>query len=107
MNYEEFNEIDLNFNELEQFLNKELEENIKDIVLLEKEKNTIHNPDRLCEVVKNVIWEQFNNQIGITAGQDFIDENHDMTLDLRKSSHIQTSKNFEQGKLATHNYIKS
>lgn len=105
MNYEEFNEINLNFNELEQFLNKELEENIKDIVLLEKEKNTIHNPDRLCEVVKNVIWEQFNNQIGITAGQDFIDKNHDMTLDLRKSSHIQTSKNFEQGKLATHNYI--
>ena len=54
MNYEEFNEMDLNFNELEQFLNKELEENSKDIVLLEKEKNTIHNPDRLCEVVKNV-----------------------------------------------------
>lgn len=54
-------------------------------------------------VVKDVVWEQFQNQIGIQAGKDFIEENRGNTLDLRVSAHIQTTENFAQGKIATHN----
>ena len=51
----------------------------------------------------NVVWEQFINQVGGIAGEDFILENRGLTLDLRDSAHIQTAENFEKGKIATHN----
>ena len=51
----------------------------------------------------NVVWEQFINQVGGIAGEDFIQENRGLTLDLRDSAHIQTAENFEKGKIATHN----
>ena len=51
----------------------------------------------------NVVWEQFMNQVAVTAGQDFIKENGDLTLDLRSEAHIQTTENFADGKIATHN----
>ena len=37
------------------------------------------------------------------AGEDFIKENGGMTLDLRDEAHIQTTENFENGKIAKHN----
>ena len=42
-------------------------------------------------------------QIGIIAGEDFIKENRGLTLDLRNSAHIQTTENFANGKIASHN----
>ncbi|WP_207573322.1 hypothetical protein, partial [Cronobacter sakazakii] len=51
----------------------------------------------------DVVWEQFINQIAAKAGEDFIKENRGLTLDLRKEAHIQTTENFEKGKIANHN----
>ena len=51
----------------------------------------------------NVVWEQFINQVGVIAGEDFIKENRGLTLDLRDSAHIQTTENFAAGEIATHN----
>jgi len=48
-------------------------------------------------------WEQFINNIAATAGEDFIRENRGLTLDLRDDAHIQTTENFAEGKIATHN----
>ena len=61
---------------------------------LEEEKERIGNPDNLGEIIMDVVWEQFLNQVAVTAGEDFIKENRGLHLDLRKEAHIQTSEKF-------------
>lgn len=91
------------FDELEAKLQDQLEEELSDLEFLQEEREKISNPDALGETIKNVVWEQFINQIATTAGEDFIKENHGLNLDLRKEAHIQTTENFAEGKIATHN----
>lgn len=91
------------FDELEEKLQLQLEEELYDMKFLTEEKEKIGNPDNLGNVVMNVVWEQFLNQVAIKAGEDFIKENRGLHLDLRKDAHIQTTENFANGKIATHN----
>lgn len=91
--------------ELESKLQEQLDEELADLKILQEEKDKINSPDALGETIKNVIWEQFINQIATTAGEDFIKENNGLTLDLRNEAHIQTAENFAEGKIATHNHI--
>ena len=93
----------VDFDELESRLESDLEEQMSDLVGLEQDAEKIGNPDTLGETVMNVVWEQFINQVGVVAGEDFIKENRGLTLDLRDSAHIQTTDNFANGKIATHN----
>lgn len=93
----------VDFDELESRLESDLEEQMSDLVGLEQDVEKIGNPDTLGETVMNVVWEQFINQVGVVAGEDFIKENRGLTLDLRDSAHIQTTDNFANGKIATHN----
>lgn len=93
----------MNFDELEKKLNSELEEQMADLKGLELDREKIGNPDTIGHTVMDVVWEQFINQVGVIAGEDFIKENRGLTLDLRDSAHIQTTEDFEKGKLATHN----
>ncbi len=93
----------VDFDELEGRLESDLEEQMSDLVGLEQDVEKIGNPDTLGETVMNVVWEQFINQVGVVAGEDFIKENRGLTLDLRDSAHIQTTDNFANGKIATHN----
>ncbi len=93
----------MNFDELEKKLNSELEEQMADLKGLELDREKIGNPDTIGHTVMNVVWEQFINQVGVIAGEDFIKENRGLTLDLRDSAHIQTTENFEKNKIATHN----
>lgn len=99
----ELNEESFNFEVLEQKLELELSSQLSDLEILEEDRNMIGNPSSLGESVMNVVWEQFINQVGVVAGEDFIKENRGMTLDLRDSAHIQTTENFAEGKIATHN----
>ena len=106
-----------NYNELQQWSNDDEEALYEDETLLERELAShmselsgleedfekIGSPDTLGETVMNVVWDQFINQIGIIAGEDFIKENRGLTLDLRSSAHIQTTENFANGKIASHN----
>lgn len=87
---------------LEELENK-LAFQLSEFEYLEKEKAKIDNPEELGKTIMNVVWEQFVNQIAVTAGEDFIKENGGLTLDLRNDAHIQTTENFENGKLAKHN----
>ena len=89
--------------ELEMKLQEQLENELADIEFLEEEKEKINSPDALGETIKDVVWEQFRNQIAAKAGEDFISANNGLNLDLRKEAHIQTTENFAQGKIATHN----
>ena len=105
-NNDEYNEELLDsfdLDELEEKLQSELETELSDVDFLESEKEKIENPDHLGETIKNVVWEQFLNQVAVTAGEDFIKENQGLTLDLSKDAHIQTTDNFANGKIATHN----
>ncbi|MBQ9763647.1 MAG: hypothetical protein IJV92_04765 [Phascolarctobacterium sp.] len=93
------------FDELEEMLQKNLEEELSGLDFLKREQEIIGNPENLGNVIKNVVWEQFVNQIAVTAGKDFIKENKGLTLDVREEAHIQTADNFAVGKIATHNYL--
>lgn len=99
---DEFEE-SFDFDELEEKLQSQLEEEIADMQFLVEEKDKIGNPDNLGKVIMDVVWEQFMNQVAVTAGEDFIKENRGLHLDLRKEAHIQTTENFAKGKIATHN----
>ncbi len=101
---QELNEESFDFDELEAKLESQLEDELADLEFLEEEKEKIGSPDNLGEVIKNVVWEQFINQIAVTAGEEFIKENHNLHLDLRKEAHIQTTENFAEGKIASHNF---
>lgn len=104
--FEEWSELDcdaVDFDELESKLESELEDQLADLETLENDREKIGDPNSLGETVMNVVWEQFINQVGVVAGEDFIKENRGLTLDLRDSAHIQTTENFEKGKIATHN----
>ena len=103
---EEWAELDcdsVDFDELERRLESELEEQIDDLKGLELDHEKIGSPDSIGDTVKNVVWEQFINQVGVKAGEDFIKENRGLTLDLSDEAHIQTTENFANGKIATHN----
>lgn len=99
----EFEADEVNLDDLEQSLQAELEEKLGDLDFLQEAREHIDNPDHLGETVMNVIWEQFVNQVAATAGQDFITENGGLTLDLSSEAHIQTTENFANGVIATHN----
>ena len=103
--FQEYDEVDFNFDELEAKLQGQLEEELEGLEFLKEEKEKIGNPDALGEIIKDVISEQFENQIIATMGDEFIKKNGGLTLDLRDSAHIQTPENFDKGKIATHNYI--
>ena len=94
-----------NLNELEEKLQNDLEKGLSELEFLKEEKEQIGSPDALGETIKNVVWEQFLNQVAVTAGEDFIKENNGLHLDLRDEAHIQTVDNFAEGKIATHNSI--
>lgn len=91
------------FDELEERLQSQLEEELADLEFLKDEKEKIGNVNYLGTVIKDVVWDQFMNQIAVTAGEDFIKENNGHTLDLRNDAHIQTTENFAKGNIATHN----
>ncbi|MEK3865854.1 cation diffusion facilitator family transporter [Paenibacillus sp. FSL H7-0716] len=103
----EITEIDnvdsFDFNELETKLQNELDLQLSELELLKEDREKIGSPDNLGNTVMNVVWEQFINQLAATAGEDFIKENGGLTLDLRNDAHIQTTENFGNGKIATHN----
>lgn len=99
---EEFTEF-LDFDKLEEKLQSQLETELADMQFLIEEKEKIGSPDNLGNVIMDVVWEQFLNQVAVTAGEDFIKENRGLHLDLRKEAHIQTTENFAEGKIAMHN----
>lgn len=93
----------LYFDDLEEKLQSQLEEELTDLKFLQDEKEKIGNPDNLGNVIMDVVWEQFLNQVAVTAGEDFIKENKGLHLDLSSKAHIQTTKEFADGNIATHN----
>lgn len=108
LNVEKLEDLDENLlylDELEEELEEQLDFEISEFEFLKKEEAKIGSPEALGETIKGVIWDQFMNQVSNIAGEEFIKENGGMTLNLRDEAHIQTAENFQNGKIATHNYI--
>lgn len=101
-------ELKLNTNttldELESKLYEDLDDDLGKLEILKEQNAKIGNPEALGDVIKNVIWEQFQSQIGLYEGEKFVKENDGFTLDLRNEAHIQTTENFAKGKIAKHNH---
>lgn len=93
----------IDFDELEAKLQNDCDEQLSELEFLKEDREKIGNPENLGNTVKTIVWEQFLNQMANTAGEDFIKENRGLTLDLRNGRHIQTTENFKNGKIATHN----
>lgn len=91
------------FDQLEEQLQNQLQDELSDLDFLQEEKEKIGSPDELGNVIQDIVWQQFMNQMATVAGEDFIKENNGLHLDLRKEAHIQTTENFAKGKIATHN----
>lgn len=93
----------VDFEELENKLESELEEQMEDLKGLTIDYEKIGSPDTIGTTVMNVVWVQFINQVGVIAGEDFIKENRGLKLDLSDDAHIQTTENFADSKIASHN----
>lgn len=79
------------FDALEEKLQGQLENELADLQVLTDEKEKIGSPDELGKVIGNVVWEQFLNQIAVTAGEDFIEANRGLTLDLEQKRMFRVS----------------
>ena len=93
----------IDIDELDSELKKEIDAQLSELKILEENKEKIGNPATLGEIIRDVVWEQFINQLGVVAGEEFIQENRGLKLDLSDNAHIQTTNNFAKGDLATHN----
>lgn len=91
------------FNELEKKLENDLNSHFSELEFLKEKKEEIGDTKKIGETVTNIVWEQFLNQLASVAGDDFIRENRGLRLDLRDDAHIQTTENFANGKISTHN----
>lgn len=94
---------DFDLDELEAKLQSQLEDELSGLEFLEEESAKIGNPEELGQVIQNVVWEQFINQIASTAGEDFVEANRGLSLDLRTEAHVQSVDDFEKQKYATNN----
>lgn len=103
--YEKEFQENIDFNELEKQLESDIQSELENLQILEEDRKKISDPASLGDTIRDAIWEQFQAQIGLSESQEFVKENNGLPLDLRNSVHIQTEKNFAEGKIATHNYI--
>lgn len=92
-------EDEIRLDELEGKLRAEIDKELQDIDYLYAEREKIGSPDNLGETIKNVVWDQFINQMGMMAGEDFVKENRNLRLDPRLKSHTQTTEDFAKGKI--------
>ncbi len=86
-----------------EILENEIKLSLQELEELNKQQAEIGTPDGLGKTLMNTVWEQFELQLAVQAGEDFIKGNKWQTLDLSDDAHIQTTENFEKGKIATHN----
>lgn len=70
-------EMEFDFDEMEGFLSKQLEESFSDLELLENNRAAVSDPDSLGKVVLNEVWNQFGNQIGLDMTNETLIQKYD------------------------------
>ena len=92
-----------NLIDLQSSLQVELNDILDELSSIEDDREKLKNNQYLEEAIQDIIWDQVQNQLAVQIGEEFIKDNNGQKLDLRKEAHIQTTENFEKGKVASHN----
>lgn len=74
----------ISYDELDKEIEKQLEIEFKDLEQLKCDRQSIGDPKKITNAISQIVWEQFILQVAGTAGSDFIKENHDLNLSLKK-----------------------
>lgn len=67
----------IDFDELEEKLQGQLEEEFSNLEFLKDEKEKIGNPDALGKVILDEVWKQFGNQIGLDMTNETLNQKYD------------------------------
>lgn len=70
-------ETDFDFEEMEGFLSKQLEDSFSGIELLERDRALMADPDSLGKVISEEVWKQFGNQIGLDMTKETLIQKYD------------------------------
>lgn len=70
-------ETEFDFEEMKGFLSKQLEESFSDLDILERDRETISDPDSLGKIVFDEVWKQFGNQIGLDMTNETLIQKYD------------------------------
>lgn len=92
-----------NYDQLDDEINQQLQMHFSDLENLEIERKKIGDKKKLAESISQIVWEQFMIQIAGTAGNQFIKENNNLNLSLKKADHFLDENNFIKGELPSHN----
>lgn len=95
---------DFDCEELDKQLAEQISEKQKALEGLKAKREKIGNPKELVESISQIVWEQFILQIAGNAGQDFINQNHDLNLSLKRADHFLNPDTFVNGEMPSHNF---
>lgn len=87
-------------NELQEQIGGQLKE-LEDVKI---EATKIGDPKKLVDSISQIVWEQFVLQIAGQAGKDFIAQNNNLNLSLKKADHYLNQDSFIHGKTPSHNF---
>lgn len=95
---------EIDYEQLDEELNNQLELKKGELSKLKDEELKIGDPKKLVDSISQIVWEQFILQIAGQAGSDFLKENHDLNLSLKKADHYLNQEGFVNNKLPKHNF---
>ncbi len=84
-------------------IEKKIDEQLKELEDVKAEAKEIGNPKKLVDSISQIVWEQFVLQIAGQAGEDFIKQNNNLNLSLKKADHFLNTDSFNNGELPSHN----
>jgi hypothetical protein len=70
-------EVEFDFEAMEGYLSKQLEDSFSDLSLLEEDRKNIANPDSLGKTILDEVWKQFGNQIGLDITNETLIQQYD------------------------------
>lgn len=85
-------------------IEKQIEEQLQELENVKIEAKEIGDPKKLVDSISQIVWEQFVLQIGGQAGKDFIKQNNNLNLSLKKADHYLNPNSFNEGKMPSHNF---
>ena len=93
----------IDFETIDNDIEKQIDEQLAKLEEIKVEAREIGEPKKLVDSISQIVWEQFVLQIAGQAGEDFIKQNNNLNLSLKKADHYLDPNSFNDGKLPSHN----
>ena len=94
---------DIDYEIIDSELRAQIGEQLKELEDVKIEATKIGDPKKLVDSISQIVWEQFVLQIAGQAGQDFIAQNNNLNLSLKKADHFLNEDSFVHGDMPSHN----